>query len=71
MPKKAKTVKVLDDIESVKIDAKITKFSKVNEIETGRVDYHHDDSNPGSVNVSSSQQEFFYGRDSAAKPFKD
>ena len=64
-------MKVLDDIESVKIDTKMTKFSKVNEIETGRVGYQYDDSNPGSANVSSSQQEFFYGRDSAAKPFKD
>ena len=41
LPKKAKTVKVLDDIESVKIESKIRKFQGANEIETGREVYQH------------------------------
>ena len=41
LPKKAKTVKVLDDIESVKIDAKIARLQGINEIETGRAVYQH------------------------------
>ena len=34
--------KVVDDIETLKIDNTINKFKQVNEIETGRADYRSD-----------------------------
>ena len=73
-PSTKKKQKVSDDIEKIKLENNIKKMIKVrkaDELETGR-ELNSPDSltNGNSVNMSSSQQESFYSRDSALKPLK-
>ena len=73
-PSTKKKQKDSDDIEKIKLENNIKKMIKVrkaDELETGR-ELNSPDSltNGNSVNMSSSQQESFYSRDSALKPLK-
>ena len=73
-PSTKKKQKDSDDIEKIKLENNIKKMIKVrkaDELETGR-ELNSPDSltNGNIVNMSSSQQESFYSRDSALKPLK-